>query len=410
MANETISPNMSLPVPGVGLTFGPQYAIDIDNCMSLIDQHDHSSGKGVAITPSGLNISADLSIGGNNLLDVKSVRFQIQVAPLAGAQDLACIYASGVDLYYNDANGNQIQITQNGSVAGASGNISGLVSPASASYVALSKTFVWQSDVNTPANMDMGSIIIRNVVAGSNGITISAPGSLSSNYTLTLPSLPATQKFMTLDNTGNIAAVWGVDNSTIEISANNLQVKAGGINTAQLADHSITNAKLAAMPFGTPAAAGGFAQSGVVTQSTSSGTFVDVPGLTVTLTTTGRPVKLSLGTNKAGVSNIEMTGNASNSGTNPTVAGVSVRFVRDAVNLSAQQFGIGCPTPGGVSTTAFDCLWPSSSVQVVDLGDSSPGLPAGTYVYKVQWAVFTVGSVLSPTAHMQQVRLEAYEL
>lgn len=231
---------MSLPVPSVGTTDGPQYAIDINSCMSVIDAHDHTPGNGVQITPSGLDINAELTVNNNDITAIKSARFQIQGSPLSGPSDLGCLYESGVDLYFNDGNGNQIQITSGGGIAGTPGSISGLVSPASASYSAVSGKFVWQSAALTAANMDFGSAIMRNGSASSFGLTLSPP-TLGSNYSLVLPPLPVSQKFMTLDASGNMSAPWAVDNSSLEIaSSTTLQVKAGGITAAMLSSGIMT--------------------------------------------------------------------------------------------------------------------------------------------------------------------------
>ncbi len=245
MAFETLTPNMNLPAPGVGQTDGPQWAIDLNDCLTLLDQHDHSPGSGVQITPGGIDINSDLTIGNNNLTNIKSARLQIQPAPLSGGSDLTCLYSSGVDLYFNDGDGNQIQITAAGGVAGTPGSITGLASPASATYVSLSETFVWQSDANVAANMDMRSLILRNDSVSSNGITINAPTPLSASYTLTLMgALPASNKILQVNNAGTVTSVLGVDNSTIVIAANNLGVPAGGITATQLADSSVTANKI----------------------------------------------------------------------------------------------------------------------------------------------------------------------
>jgi hypothetical protein len=236
-----LSPNMNLPVPVVGQEPGPNYASDINNALSLIDSHNHASGSGVQVTPSGLDINTDLPFQGNNAISLRSARFNIQVTPLSGVLDLACIYFSGVDLYANDLNGNQIQITKSGGIAGTSGSIANLTSPASASYVAGSQTFVWQSAANTPANMDFASAIFRNLSAGSNGITVQAPLSLASSYSLTLPNLPGSQSFMTLDASGNISAPWTVDNSTLQVASNLVEVKPAGITYTQLAPLTFLN-------------------------------------------------------------------------------------------------------------------------------------------------------------------------
>jgi hypothetical protein len=240
-----ISPNMSLPVPITGQEPGPTYANDVNNCFSILDGHNHSPGSGVQITPAGININADLPFHSNNAISLRSSRFSPQLAPLSGAQDLGCLYESGVDLWYNDGAGNQIRLTSGGAIVGTAGSISGLVPPASASYNSGTSTFVWQSGVTIPANMDFGSAIFRNITAGSHGVTVSAPAALGSDYTITLPTLPGATNFVSLDSSGNLAAVWNVDNITINFSGNNIEVKNAGIGPTQLAANSVTTPAIA---------------------------------------------------------------------------------------------------------------------------------------------------------------------
>lgn len=102
MANTIPSPNMSLPVPVVGTQTGPQYAININACLAILDAHTHTPGSGAPITTAALNINADLSMGGNNLTLVKSVRFLTQSTTLVDPSDLGCIYEVGDDLYFNN--------------------------------------------------------------------------------------------------------------------------------------------------------------------------------------------------------------------------------------------------------------------------------------------------------------------
>lgn len=236
-----LSPNMSLPVPQVGSEAGPDYAFDINDCLSLIDSHDHTAGSGVQITPSGLNINSDLTFNGSNAINLRSVRMSSQGSPLALPSDLNCLNVVAGDLYFNDGLGNQVQITANGAVAGTPGSIANLVSPASASYVAVSSKFVFQSDVNTAASLDARNLILRNSTASSNGLTLSPPNSLASNYTITLPTLPAATNILMISSGGAISSVLNVDNSTIEIMSNNLQVKDDGITFEQLAPGTIIN-------------------------------------------------------------------------------------------------------------------------------------------------------------------------
>lgn len=268
MPTTTISPNMNLPVPVVGVDPGPDWATQINNCMALIDSHTHATGSGVQINPSGIDINADLSFAGNNLTLVRSTRFQNQTSTLSGVADLNCAYSSGTggDLYYNDGSGNKIRITQSGSIVGTTGSIGGLVSPASATYVPANQTFVWQSAANTAANLDCGSVILRNITVSSYGLTLAPPSSLALNYTITLPTIPAvSNNFLTMDTSGNIAsnikldnstlvnssntiavaASALVDNSTTEASSNQIIVKDAGITSAKLAANSVTTSAIA---------------------------------------------------------------------------------------------------------------------------------------------------------------------
>lgn len=246
MAFENISPNMNLPIPGVGLTDGPQWAVDVNDCLDLIDSHDHSNGQGVQITPAGININSDLPMNSNNMTLVRSVRFSSQLAPLSLPADLGCLYESGVDLYFNDGNGNPIRLTQAGSVVGTPGSITGLTPPASATYVAGDGTFVWQQAVNVAANMDMASIILRNPTLSSNGLTLSPP-ILGTDYTITLPALPSVTSNLAIDPSGNMVTV--PINS--QVSAN-----CGLFTTTSVTPVDVTNLSVTIVATGRPIAIG----------------------------------------------------------------------------------------------------------------------------------------------------------
>jgi len=198
---------MSLLVPTVGQEASPTWAQDINASLSIIDQHNHANGAGVPITPSGLEISADLPFLNNNAIDIRSARFIPQPSPLSLGSDIGCVYVSGVDLYYNDVNGNQIQITALGGIAGTPGSIGGLVAPASVTYVGATPAFVFQSNANVSADLDAGSVTIRENVAAANGVKLSSPTVLGASYTLTLlSSLPGTTLPVSVSSSGNLSA------------------------------------------------------------------------------------------------------------------------------------------------------------------------------------------------------------
>lgn len=205
MANTVTSPNMNLPVPTVGVDPGPDWANNLNSCLGAIDSHNHSPGQGVSISPSGLNISSDLPFNNNNATTLRSTRFQAQGSNLNLPSDLGCLYVSGVDLFYNDENGNQIRITQSGSIVGTAGSISGLPSgTASVSYAA--GTYTFQSATNTPGAIASGPVSIGNSTVGSPTVTLAPNNAIASNYSLSLPAaLPGSTSVLTVDNSGNVS-------------------------------------------------------------------------------------------------------------------------------------------------------------------------------------------------------------
>lgn len=370
MAFESSSANMNMPLPGVGLTSGPQYATDLNDSLTIVDQHDHSPGAGVPVTPSGLNINADLPLIGNNLTQVRTVRMQAQASPLALSTDLDCVYVSGVDLYYNDGNGNQVRITQSGGVAGSPGSISGLSSPASASYNSTSKTFVWQSGASEAANLDAASLLMRNQSPNSTyALTLAPPSALGANYTLTLPSLPATKKIATITNTGNVAADYDVDNVTLEVSSSNLQIKALGVGTSQLANSAVTQAKKAAVPSTTSSGSGSY--------TTTSGSPTIITNQNAAITTTGRLVCMQVLSGSIG-------------GTSSTTVDVTFGFMRNGIPINASQ----------VRSNGTDSLVPAGSLTYYE----TPS--ANTYTYSVYAQVNNGGS----TAVANGINFIVYEL
>jgi hypothetical protein len=222
MANTTPSPNMSMPIPTVSTDPGPDWANNINASLNIVDRHNHTAGSGVQITPAGININTDFAFNNNNATALRSARLQAQGAPISASSDLGCLYQSGVDLYYNDGDGNQIRMTQSGSPSGATGTITGLPSgTASASYSA--GVFSFQSATATPAEMNVGSVVVGQQVASGFGVTLKASGSQASNYNVTLPAaLPGTAGYIQMDTSGNLTiqgvVVPGTSNGLVSLN------------------------------------------------------------------------------------------------------------------------------------------------------------------------------------------------
>jgi len=234
----TTTPNMTLTLPGVGTEYGPAWATEINQDLSILDGHNHSPGSGVQINPTGLNINIDLPFNANNATNLRSVRYVAQSSVLSGGSDLNCSYSVGSngELYWNDAVGHKVQITNNGNVNSGAGSISGLPSgTASVSFNSVSSTYVFQSATGVAGSIDGRNIILRNSSSGSYGITLSAP-TLASNYTVTLPALPGAQSFVAIDSSGNMTA-------SVAVS--------GGITGSNIATNTVANSNLAVMPANT---------------------------------------------------------------------------------------------------------------------------------------------------------------
>lgn len=272
--------NMNLVLPDVNSTEGPEWATELNNALGVIDSHTHSPGSGVPITTSGLNITDDLTFNSNNAIDLNSVRLNSLGSALTGGLDLGCLYNLNGDLYYNNSNGDQVPITNGAGIAGSPGSISGMSGNVSVSYSG--STFVFLSDSLTSANIDAGSVILRQVAASANGITLKSPNSLAADYSVTFPAaLPGagiSPAFMQISSSGAITAAYKVDNSSLELDSGTgtLRVKAQGIVNSMYYDRSITGGKIALGTItGTVVASGGIGQTNMAANSVGTSQLID---------------------------------------------------------------------------------------------------------------------------------------
>lgn len=148
--------------------------------------------------------------------------------------------------------------------------------------------------------------------------------------------------------------------------------------TAKIADGNVTRAKLVSVGQQISGDSGTF--------TTTSTSLVDVTNLSVTITTTGRPVVLELNSEAGFVGQV---GSFSSGGF--TSAG-KLHFLRGAVNLGSYGFKVGVADTEG--------QFPPGAFRYVDTPT------AGTYTYKVQAAATTS----STTINVTRCHLVAYEL
>lgn len=368
-----LTPNMSLLGISIGVDSGITIEQNLNSDISILDQHNHSPGSGVQIQPSGINISSDLEYNSNGAVGVGF----IGLSNLGGSPSTnTSIFSSdGVDLYFLDGDGNIVQMTSGGSVLATSSGISSGTN--SASFV--SNVLVVNVAANTPANIQCGSILLGNNVANTKFLTLSPPAAMAANFTLTLPSIPASQSFLTIDTSGNIAAYAGIakgitaaniaDNT---ITTNQISLTAG-ITGGQIAANTITRSNEAAVGQQVSSSCGNY--------SLTTAGYKDVTNLSVTITTTGRPVMLILVPDGSG---------ANSSMVNNTSASVVFNFTRASTILA--EWEIYTPLGSGASSGM------SPSLVFLDV------VAAGTYTYKVQ------AKTTASTVGINLFKFVAYEL
>ena len=182
--------------PEVGGDTGPGWATYINNSLDGIDGHDHTTNKGSRITPAALNINADLDMNSNDLTEIRTL--SMDSTSNTTTADTRAIYVSGTNnLHYRNGSGQDVQITNGTSVAGAAGTITGMGdgNDAGATYTDGSKAFnfftdkdnsefakINHSDMNlykfsddNTADTDFVTLQTSSAVSGSGG-TITVPG------------------------------------------------------------------------------------------------------------------------------------------------------------------------------------------------------------------------------------------
>lgn len=369
----TTTPNMNLIESTIGVDSGLLWEQNLNSSLTLIDQHNHAPGFGVQITPAGLNINSSLAFNNFAATNLSS----IVLNPQTSLATLYAVYSIGKDLYFNDGNSNVIQLTSGGAVNATTSGISS--GAATASFV--SSVLVVNAAANTPANIQVGSVLLGNNLAASKFLTLSPPSAMAANFTLTLPSVPAATNLVTLDTSGNFAAVTNVDNSSLQLSSNLLGIKAQGVLQSALALRA-TGSTVAAGGIATSSSSGSF--------TTGSVTPVAVTNLSVTITTLGRPVRICCQSDNSGNAGaIQVTGSGS------TIIEAFLEVVRGGTAISKSLVG----GPSGASATNF--FFAPSAIDLIDI------VAAGTYTYTIN--VFVGTFTGTNTMGVSNLILVAYE-
>lgn len=221
-----------------------------------------------------------------------------------------------------------------------------------------------------------GLLLPRLTTVQRDAISSPSQGLLIENTTLDRAQVRGSSGWQTVPTQETIA-----DNSTLEFASNSLRVKDVGITTAKLAANSVTRQKLAPLGQVVSASCGFF--------SKDSGTEELVTNLSISFTSTGRPVFLCLvgeldGFNNGGLFRVDTYGAG--------LYGAGLYLRRNSTKIAHfRQLSGGAISQSGL---------PSSMVFHID------PVGAGTYTYDIT-AYIDSSSI---KVYLQNSKLLAYEL
>lgn len=240
------TPYMNLDLPSPLVTLGPTWATLLNAAFGEVDAHDHTAGRGLPITPAAINVDADLDFQSHTAANVQAINLATQAASLGFPSRLQSING---DLYWTNAGGTDVAITQGGAIAGAPGSISNLVPPAAAVYDASNQYVRFFTTATIMAGLDIGFLTLRqnrsptdptfSLTMPTTGIT---PG-VNIGWRLP-PTIPAASpgygilaaRYSTINSANLEYQVF--DNASIE------SVPVGGVYTIRVKDEGITTAKI----------------------------------------------------------------------------------------------------------------------------------------------------------------------
>lgn len=351
---STNTPNMKLIQSTINVDSGLLWEQNLNSSLTTIDQHNHTLGSGVQITPDGINVSKAFPFNNQPITGLQALLFTDQSA----LSTLNALYTINGELWYNDPT-QPVQITSNGGVNALS---SGITS-GSATAAFNSSILVVNQAANTPANIQAGSYFMGQAgVSGSNYLTLNPPSALSSGgYTLTLPTRPASTKFLTIDSSGTISTVSSVQPTQIAASSlTGSQLASQTVAGSNMVNGTVTATQLAASQ-AVSSSSGSFSMSGT--------TYTQVTNFSVTITSAGRPIMIQA--------------ISDGNGTNPGKVEIQVnpgtdytgfyQIKRNGSVIAQANLGTLIGASGNQSVT-----FPPSVINHIDV------VAAGTYTYTVE--------------------------
>lgn len=244
--------NMVLTLPTIDGSSGTWDTL-LNAAFELIDDHDHSTGKGVKVTPSGLNINADLTFAGFAATNVEAVAFA-GVATYTDANKALFVDSDDGELYWRNATGTNVQVTSGNSLnLSLVGGIAGDYAAASASFYYDDANKDYRALQSAPlpnvwASLSCGNLDLYEKASGiANRVRLSSPSALAASYALTFPAaLPASTALVQVSSAG----VMTFTNTIVEdvTLAANKSVTVSGTGAYKHGEFKLQVPALAAVP------------------------------------------------------------------------------------------------------------------------------------------------------------------
>lgn len=213
----TTTPNMGLILP-TDHGSADTWDVILDAVFASIDSHDHSTGKGVRVPTSGLNINSDLSFSPVGVpfavRDLLAVDFAaVAASSITGYAGALFLNSADNELYWRTTSGSNVKVTSGASLnvsqftGGIGGDYSAVGALASFDDATDSYWFQQQGSPRPWARLRAGDIDIYETAASiTNRVRLKSPSALAASYALTMPvALPGSTVLVQVDAAGNIS-------------------------------------------------------------------------------------------------------------------------------------------------------------------------------------------------------------
>ena len=283
------TPNMLLTLPTVGVngTQGPQWASELVDSLTSVDYHNHIEGRGKTLNNNSFVIDADFAINFKEIKEIASLALlNLGTQPTT----LNLCYDFNGEFYFNDKNGNKVQITNGGtinvpSVDGITGDYT--TSDADLSYSSTSKSFIFKQTALITASTDHGPLKIYRPTLGSGYAQIKQNDSQSTDLDFTWPSfLPTTSQVIRSTDAGVLNPSELQSTDIVDGSILNSKMANDSVETPALKNSSVTSSKRVGANYVVSA------NTGTLALGLAVNTFVSQ--LQITITTIGRPVMVGV--------------------------------------------------------------------------------------------------------------------